>query len=154
MKGQFFAAGRRGLDLMPNRFIAAVAVGSVTMLLVGFLLYGVIFAGLFHEGALTLPGVMKQKPEIPWIVAGQVGFGILLTLVISWRGATSFVKGAWTGAVFGFLMAVGYDFAQYGTSHIWSLRATLVDPFITAVLTGSAGSVIGFILGRDSVGQD
>ena len=138
---------------MSKRFIAAAAAGSVTMLLVGFLLYGIVFAGLFREGALTIPGVMKQKPEILWIVAGQVGFGILVTLIVSWRGANSFVNGAWTGAIFGFLMAIGYDFAQYGTSNLWTLKATLFDPLITAVLVGSAGGVIGFVLGRDSVEQ-
>ena len=133
---------------MAKRFVAAAAAGSVTMLLVGTLLYGVVFAGLFREGALTMPGVMKQPPEILWIVAGQVGFGILTTLIVTWRGATSFLKGASTGAIFGFLMAVGYDFAQYGTSNLWSLTATLLDPFITALLVASAGGVIGFVLGR------
>ena len=135
---------------MPKRFIAAAAAGSVTMLLVGFLLYGVVFAGLFREGALTIPGVMKHELEILWIVAGQVGFGILITLIVSWRGATSFIRGAWTGATFGFLMAIGYDFAQYGTSNLWTLKATLLDPFITALLVASAGGVIGFLLGGDS----
>ncbi len=138
---------------MSKRFIIAVAAGSVTMLLIGFLLYGVVFAGLFREGALTIPGVMKQKPEIIWVLVGQVGFGILVTLIVSWRGATSFANGAWTGAIFGFLMAIGYDFAQYGTSNLWTLKATLFDPFITAVLVGSAGGVIGFVLGRDSADQ-
>lgn len=138
---------------MSKRFIIAVIAGSVAGMLVGFLLYGFAFAGLFREGAITMPGVMKQSPEILWIVAGQVGFGILITLVISWRGATSFVDGALTGALFGFLMAIGYDFAQYGTSNLWSLKATLLDPFITALLVGSAGGVIGFVLGRDTVDQ-
>ncbi len=138
---------------MSKRFIIAVAAGSVTMLLVGLLLYGIVFAGLFREGALTIPGVMKQKPEVLWVVAGQVGFGILITLIVSWRGATSFAKGALTGAIFGFLMAIGYDFAQYGTSNLWTLKATLFDPFITAVLVGSAGGVIGFVLGWESVDQ-
>ncbi|MGI9224456.1 MAG: hypothetical protein ACR2QX_08285 [Woeseiaceae bacterium] len=138
---------------MSKRFIVAAVAGSVTMLLVGFLLYGLVFAGLFREGALTIPGVMKQSPEILWIVAGQVGFGILVTLVISWRGTTSFAGGALTGALFGFLMAIGYDFAQYGTSNLWSLTATLLDPFITALMIGSAGGVIGFVLGRDAANQ-
>lgn len=138
---------------MSKQFIAAVAAGSVTMLLVGFLLYGVLFAELFRQGALTIPGVMKQQPEILWVVAGQIGFGILVTLIVSWRGATSFVDGGRTGAIFGFLMAIGYDFAQYGTSNLWTLKATLLDPFITAVLVGSAASVIGFVLSRDSIDQ-
>lgn len=132
---------------MSRKFITAVVAGSVTMLLVGFLLYGVVFASLFREGALMIPGVMRQAPEILWIIAGQVGFGILLTLVISWRGATGIVNGAATGALFGFLMAVGYDFAQYGTSNLWTLRATLLDPLITALLVGSSGAVIGYVLG-------
>jgi uncharacterized membrane protein len=138
---------------MYKRFIIAAAAGSVTMLLVGFLLYGIVFAGLFREGALAIPGVMKQRPEILWVLAGQIGFGILVTLVVSWRSATSFADGAWTGAVFGFLMAIGYDFAQYGTSNLWTLKATLLDPFISAVLVGSAGGMIGFVLGRNSVEQ-
>ncbi|MGB5581754.1 MAG: hypothetical protein WBM68_14370 [Woeseia sp.] len=135
---------------MPKKFIAAAAAGSVTMLLVGSLLYGFVFAGLFREGALTIPGVMKSRPEILWIIAGQVGFGVLITLVISWRGAASFTRGAATGGLFGFLMAIGYDFAQYGTSNLWTLQATLLDPLITATMVGSAGGVIGMILGRDS----
>jgi hypothetical protein len=49
---------------MSKRFITAAAAGSITMLLVGFLLYGIVFTGLFREGALTIPGVMRQKPEI------------------------------------------------------------------------------------------
>lgn len=49
---------------MSKRFLIAVAAGSVSMLLVGLLLYGIVFAGLFREGALTIPGVMKQKPEV------------------------------------------------------------------------------------------
>lgn len=133
---------------MTRRFIIAAVAGSITMLVVGFLLYGLLFAGLFREGALTIPGVMKQPPEILWILAGQVGFGLLIALVISWRGATSFTSGAQTGALFGFLMAIGYDFAQYGTSNLWTLTATLLDPLLTAVLVGSAGGAIGFVLGR------
>ncbi len=138
---------------MSRKFVTAVVAGSVTMLFVGFLLYGIVFASLFREGALTIPGVMKQAPEIPWIVAGQVGFGILLTLVISWRGATGIVNGAATGALFGFLMAIGYDFAQYGTSNLWTLQATLLDPLITAMLVGSSGAVIGFVLGYERDGS-
>ena len=138
---------------MPKRFVIAVIAGSVAGMLGGLFLYGFAFAGLFREGAITMPGVMKQSPEFLWIVAGQLGFGILVTLVISWRGATSFADGALTGAIFGFLMAVGYDFAQYGTSNLWTLKATLLDPFITALLVGSAGGVIGFVLGRDTVDQ-
>ncbi|MEL6870963.1 MAG: hypothetical protein AAFO81_14275 [Pseudomonadota bacterium] len=133
---------------MSARFALAVIAGSITMLAVGFLLYGVLFAELFRGGALALPGVMKAQPQVVWILIGQFGFGLLTALIVKWRGALSFTGGAWTGVMFGFLMAIGYDFAQYGTANLWSLQATLLDPFITAALVGSAGGVIGLILGR------
>ena len=129
------------------RFVLATLAGSLTLLVVGGVLYGVVFVDLFAEGALRLPGVMRSQPEFGWIVLGQLGFGTLVTLVMKWRGATNWKQGARTGVVCGFLMAVGYDFAQYGTSHLWTLRATLVDPLITALLVGSAGAAAGWVLG-------
>ena len=119
---------------MSQRFIAAVAFGSITNLLAGGLLYGVVFADLFREGAASIPGVMRETPELPWILCGQLGFGILVALVVSWRSARSFSAGARTGALLGLLMAIGYDFAQFGTSHLWTLEATLLDPLITALM--------------------
>lgn len=133
---------------MNTRFLLATLAGSFVLLPVGFLLYGVVFAFLFDEGALKIPGVMKESPRALWIVAGQVAFGTLLALMIRWRGATTLRGGAETGAILGFLMAAGYDFAQYGTSNLWTATATLVDPLISAVLVASAGATIGFLLGR------
>lgn len=132
---------------MNRRFLGAVAAASFTLLPVGFVLYAVVFAGLFEEGAITLPGVMKDSPSVLWVLAGQVGFGTLVALVVSWRRTTSLAGGVQTGAILGFLMAVGYDFAQLGTTNLWSLTATLADPFITAVLVGASGGVAGWVLG-------
>jgi uncharacterized membrane protein len=52
-----------------------------------------------------------------------------------------------TGAILGFLMAASYDFSQYGTTNGWTLRLTLVEPLISAVLVGGAGAVVGLVLG-------
>lgn len=128
-----------------SRPIVAALVGSVVMLPLGYLLYGVVFADLFES--MTGTAVMKDPPAVMWIVAGQLAFGVLLMLIIYWRGAKSFGGGLQTGAVLGFLMAIGYDFAQYGTTNLWTATATLTDPFITAVLVGVPGGVVGAILG-------
>lgn len=139
---------------MNRRFLGAVLAGSITLLPVGFLLYGVVFAFLFEEGALLIPGVMRQSPSVGWIVAGQVGFGTLVAFVVSWRGKKSLAGGGETGAILGFLMAVGYDFAQFGTSNLWTLEATLADPFITAILVGASGAATGWVLGGGPAEDD
>lgn len=129
-----------------TRFVAAVLAGSVVALPFGYLLYGILFAPLFAEGAVTLGGVMRESPGILWIVAGQIAFVTLLALILRWKGAPSLAEGVRTGATLGFLMAAGYDFAQYGTTHLWTLTATLVDPFLSAVLVAATGGVVGSVL--------
>ena len=133
---------------MSRTFIAATLAATVVALPVGFLLYGVLFAELFAEGAITITGVMREQPDIAWILLGQLPFAALVTLVVQWRGDTSFLGGARSGATLGLLMAVGYDFAQYGTTHLWTLTATLVDPLISAVLVSTAGGVAAMVLQR------
>lgn len=134
---------------MSPRFLLAVLAGSAVLLPVGYLLYGVFFAFLFEEGAKTLPGVMRERPGVVWIVAGQLALGTLLALTIRWRGATSLEGGAETGAILGLLMGASDDFAQFGTTNLWTATATLADPLIPAALVASAGATIGALLGRD-----
>lgn len=133
---------------MRARFVLAAAAGMVSIALIGGVLYGVVFAGFFQANAGSASGVMRASPAFFWIALAHVPFGVLLTLVISWRGATSARAGASTGATLGFLMAASYDLSQYGTTHLWNLRLTLVEPFITLVMIGTAGAVVGWMLGR------
>lgn len=132
---------------LDTRFWLAALAAGITLLPVGYLLYGVLFAALFSQGALTIPGVMRSPPNVWWILAGQAGFGVLVALMVRWRGKLTLRGGAEAGALLGLLMAIGYDFAQFGTSHLWTLRATLVDPFLSAALVSCAGAVAGWILG-------
>jgi hypothetical protein len=45
-------------------------------------------------------------------------------------------------------MAASYDFSQYGTTHLWTLDLTLVEPFITLVMIGTTGAAVGAVLGE------
>jgi hypothetical protein len=45
-------------------------------------------------------------------------------------------------------MAASYDLSQYGTTNLWTLELTLIEPFITLVMVGAAGAVVGAVLGR------
>jgi uncharacterized membrane protein len=132
---------------MGSRFISAVLAGMAALALLGSLLYGVLFQGLFESNMGSATGVMKSPPEFLWIGLAHVPFGILLTLVVWWRGAVSARGGAVTGAALGFLMAASYDLSQYGTTHLWTLRLTLIEPFITTLMVGAAGAVVGTVLG-------
>lgn len=130
------------------RFLLAALAGMASIAVAGGLLYGVIFAGFFASNMPLADVVMKDPPDLAWVVLAHVPFGLLLTLVISWRGSTTARGGATTGAVLGFLMAASYDLSQYGTTRLWSLELTLVEPFITMVMVAVAGAIVGSVLGR------
>lgn len=130
-----------------KRLTLATLTGMVAIALVGGILYGIVFADFFEANLGAAPGVMKSPPDLLWVGLAHIPFGLLLTLVIFWRGATSAKAGAVTGAILGFLMAASYDLSQYGTTHLWTLELTLVEPFITLVMVGVAGAAVGAVLG-------
>lgn len=132
---------------MRSRFLLATLAGALTLAAIGTFLYGVVFAGFFKANLVT-PQVMKRPPEALWIGLAHIPFGILLSLAVASTGRASPRRGALIGGVLGLLMAASYDLSQYGTSNLWTLRLTLVEPLISAVLVGSAGAVVGFVLSR------
>ena len=132
-------------------FVAAVA-GMLTIAIVGGLLYGVIFAGFFRANIVAIE-MMKSPPAFGWIGLSHVPFGILLVLVVSWRGVLTARGGAVSGGLLGFLMAASFNLAQYGTVEHWTLSLTLAEPFITMVMVAAAGAVVAAILGQARAGR-
>lgn len=130
---------------MTTRFAVAAFAGMLTIAVVGGILYGVLLSDFFRSN-VTL-SVMKNPPGFAWVGLSHVPFGLLLALVVRWRGVLTAQGGAVTGATLGFLMAASYDLAQYGTTNLWTLRLTLIEPLITTLMVAPAGAIVGVTLG-------
>jgi uncharacterized membrane protein len=128
---------------MTKRFVAASVAGMLTIAVVGGVLYGLVFANFFRANIDVT--VMRSPPDFVWIALSHVRFGILLALVVRWRGARTLRDGALTGGTLGFLMAASYDLSQYGTTTLWTIRLTLIEPFITMVMVAIAGAVVASV---------
>ena len=132
---------------MSRRFILAAIAGMLTIAVVGGLLYGVVFSSFFRANIVDL-SVMRNPPGFAWIALSHIPFGILLALVVSWRGELSARGGAVAGALLGFLMAASYDLSQFGTMRHWTLQLTLAEPFIAMAMVAIAGAVVGVVMRR------
>ena len=99
---------------MTKRFILAALTAMLAIAVMGGVLYGVVFASFFRANIIDL-SIMKSPPAFGWIALSHVPFGILLALVVRWRGELSARGGAMAGAVLGLLMAMSYNLAQFGT---------------------------------------
>jgi hypothetical protein len=63
------------------------------------------------------------------------------------RFVAAALAGMLTIAVLG---GVLYDWSQYGTTNLWTLRLTLVEPLITMIMVAAAGAVVALVLGGGS----
>ena len=133
---------------MDSKFVGAALAGAVAMFLMGFVLYELLLGGFFEANGN--PDLMRAQPAFLWIILGQIAGGFLLATILSWKGASSVGEGAKAGAVFGFLVSLGVGLTNYGAFDMMNLTATLVDPFVSALLFAVAGAVVGMMLGRGS----
>src|SRR5262245_3675791 len=138
-----------GRPSMTKRFMFAALAGMLTIAVMGGVLYGVVFASFFRTNIISL-SIMKTPPAFGWIALTHLPLGGLLALVVRWRGDLSARGGAISGAVLGFLMAMSYNLAQFGTIEHWTLQLTLLEPFITTAMVGTAGAVVGGVLAREA----
>jgi hypothetical protein len=132
-----------------NRFVLAALVGGVVVFLAGGLLYGVLTVSFFEANQGSAVGVMRETPDILYLVLGQVVLGVLLAVVIDkWARVGGVANGLKIGAIVGLLMGLGVDLTMYGVTNMANLTATLVDPLIQAVQMACAGGAIGAVLGN------
>ena len=134
-----------------NKLAFATLAGAVTSFILGYALYGVLLVGFFAANGGSATGVMKEPVNLVAIGLGQIPFALLMALIISrWGNAKSIAGGAKVGAMIGFLMALGMDVTMYGSSNLSNLTATLVDPFVSLLLSAITGAVIGLVLSKGS----
>lgn len=132
-----------------NKLVVGTLAGAVAAFILGYLLYGIALVGFFEANAGTATGVNRDPLNLVAIFLGQLPFALFLTMAIGrWGNSTSPAGGAKVGALFGFLVSLGFDLTMYGAMNLSNLTATLVDPFVGLVLWGVTGAVIGMVLGR------
>jgi hypothetical protein len=132
-----------------KRFAVAALVGGITMWVVGYLIWELVFADFFAANAGSATGVVRDA-TLQWAIAlGTLSLAVLVTLAVSWAGGSSVGEGFKLGATVGFLVWFGVDFIQYGVTNIGNLTATIVDPLLEIVRSGIGGAVIAVVLGRN-----
>ena len=132
-----------------KRFIIGTVVGAITLYILGYLIFDLVFAEFYAANAGSATGVVRDN-QVVWAVAlGTLSYAALLTLAIGIRaGSTTIVEGVKIGAIVGFLMWFGADFIFYGIFNISNLTLTFVDSLLELIRAGITGAVIATVLGQ------
>jgi hypothetical protein len=133
---------------MNSKVILAAIAGGLTFFLLGWLIYGVLFADSMESGmSENAISVMREEPVIWGYGIANLAMGLFLALVYNGMGKKTFMKGAVAGIWIGILWAIGMDFSMYAGMDLFPLSIIPMDVGMTAVLTGISGGVIGWVLG-------
>lgn len=128
--------------MITQRLLIGTLVGAVVFTLVGYLTYGVLFADFFANNGGSATGVQRDPFDFVSLVAGQVVFGALLTIILIWASAANVMQGVKIAFVTGLLFFLGIDLTLYATTNIQNLKASLVDPILGGFLFAFAGAAI------------
>ena len=132
-----------------KRILIGTLAGGVTMYVLGYLMFELMFAEFYAANAGSATGVSRD-PNLEWAVAlGSLSLAGLLTLAIeARRDAVTLGNGFMTGAVVAFLLWLGVDLISYGLQNVANLTRALVDPLFEFVRGGATGAVIASVLAR------
>ena len=125
-----------------QRFAIGTVVGGLVLFFLGYLIFGVVFADFFAANAGTATGVPKMPFDFVSLAIGQLAWGAALTIILGWANVSNVGQAARASALAGLLLFFGFDLTMFATTHNSTLKATVVDPILAAVLFGVAGAAI------------
>ena len=132
-----------------KKFLIGTVVGGLTLFLMGYLLYVVLFTSFFESHSLGT-NYMKDPPDMLFIILGNLANGALFTYIfMKWAGIKTAATGLQAGATIGLLTGLAWDFLMYGTANLMDITGTIVDVIIVTVMSAVAGAAIGWYLGRN-----
>lgn len=95
--------------------------------------------------------VMRRDDKMVWwaLILGNLCQAYLLVYILGkWANVTNFMDGLKAGAIIGFILGLAMNLNMYATTNIMNLTSALVDPFVSMIMMGVTGGVIGIMLGR------
>ncbi len=138
-----------------KRLMIGTVVGGITLNILGYITWDVLFTEFFAANAGSATGVVKD-PQVVWALAlGSLSYAALLTLAIETRaGSATIVEGLKIGAIVGFLMWFAVDLTLYGVWNVSNLTAAIVDSLLELVRAGISGAIIAGVLGKIAGAQE
>ena len=139
---------------MNKRFLLTALVTTFVMFILNTLIYLLFLKDFFQNHPAVSSEFAKQlyRPDdqiIIWaVVLCMISLGTLLTLVIKWSGARTFIDGLKSGIIFGILFLFTVDFGLLGSTNNFTTAGAFADIICsTGAITFSCG-ITAWMLGK------
>ena len=123
-----------------KKLVTASVAAAVALLVVDYLVDMVPFIGGHHPH-----GHHEHNDFSVWGILGALGHGVVLAVVLGWRGVSDMMDGAKGGATYGLLLSVAHSLEGWeGHSGAGELVGAGIG---SALVVGVAGAVVAMATG-------
>jgi hypothetical protein len=134
-------------------------VTSATNLVLHGAVYFLFLKEFFRSHPAGSEEFVKQLHRGPdelvgWAMAvTSLAMGFLITTMIKWSRATTFISGLKKGFVLGLLFWASVNFGLYASSNYFSMESVFVDYVCSAAVMTVAAAVSAWMLGRGGANE-
>ncbi len=132
---------------MEKKFILAVLGATITMMIIGMILFAGLMGGSMEQWMTDNADCLKEMSMIWWVVGSLVA-SVFMTILLQKFGTQTFLKGAIEGAWITFFMVLGYGILNASTFTAYGWDWLPFDLLGNVVAGSLAGGVIGWIFGK------
>jgi hypothetical protein len=139
---------------MNKQFFVTALVTTVVLFLLNAIVYVVFLKDFFQDHPAVSPEFMKQlyRPDdqlIIWaVVLCSLALGALVTLVIKWSGARTFLSGLRSGFVFAILFLCTIDFGLLGSTNNFTTAGAFADIICSTITLTIGAAIAAWMLGK------
>jgi hypothetical protein len=94
----------------------------------------------------------RTSTDMVWwaIILSNLVYALFLTLMLKWSGASGWLDGLKTGALFGLLFSVTIDLSFYSMTTMFNnIGAMVLDMVVMTVMAAIIGTVIVLVWGKN-----
>ena len=142
---------------MSKKFLLTGIATTLLLFLLNAVAYVAFLKNFFQSHPVISSEFMKQlyKPdsEIIWwaTVLSAIAIGFLVTTVIHWSNARTFLTGIRAGFVFSILLLCGVDFGLLASTNSFSTASAFADIITSTTMITLSGAVAAWLLGRGKI---
>lgn len=135
---------------MDMKILKGTIFGGVVYFLIGWLVYGILLAD-FSAANFNQCANRPMAEMIYWaMIISNLSYALFLTLMLKWSGASGWMDGLKTGALFGLLFSVTIDFSFYSMTTMFNNTSSMIiDIVVNAVVAAIIGTVIVLVWGKN-----
>jgi hypothetical protein len=134
---------------MKLRILAATIAGSVTIFLLGYLIFGILLLPYTKADEIQYAGLLKEPPDMLLLILKNIVQAFLLVYIFEYlAGIRTFLGGMKVGAIIMFLITLSFNLSLLSIMNLHQgYTANILDVVGETVRAAIAGGVIGAVLG-------